>query len=136
MTEPIYFYSRSSDYGWLSNFSPHGFELDDLYWPAVKHYFQAMKFPDDPIQEKIRRVSSPKEAKKLGRTRSVPIRPDWEEVKEEVMYRAVRAKFEAHESIRRMLLDTGQRTLIENAPGVFYWGLRQGRDGQEQAGRD
>lgn len=134
MNEPIYFYSRSSEYGWLSNFSPHGFELDGLYWPTVEHYFQAMKFPGDTIQEKIRRLSSPKEAKKLGRTRMVPIRPDWEHVKEEVMHYAVKAKFIAHEDIRRMLLDTGERTLIENAPGDYYWGCGKTGTGRNRLG--
>ncbi|HKC73877.1 MAG TPA: NADAR family protein, partial [Chloroflexota bacterium] len=41
----IYFYStREKPYGCFSNFSPHGFELDGVWWPTSEHYFQAQKF--------------------------------------------------------------------------------------------
>lgn len=133
-TDTIYFYSRSSEYAWLSNFSPHGFELDGQYWPTVEHYFQAAKFPGDPIQEEVRRLSSPKEAEKQGRTRTVPIRPDWEQVKEEVMLQAVTTKFLAHADIRQKLIDTGERPLIENAPGDYYWGCGRTGTGKNRLG--
>lgn len=41
----IYFYvERAKPYGCFSNFSAHGFMLDDLYWSTSEHYFQAQKF--------------------------------------------------------------------------------------------
>ena len=40
----IYFYTTIGEYGFLSNFSRHGFGLGGKYWPTVEHYFQAMKF--------------------------------------------------------------------------------------------
>lgn len=40
----IYFYMIGEEYGCFSNFSPHCFELDGLYWPTSEHYFQAQKF--------------------------------------------------------------------------------------------
>ena len=42
---PIYFYSKSKEFGRLSNFSLHGFELDGAFWPTVEHYFQGRSFP-------------------------------------------------------------------------------------------
>ena len=78
--EVIYFYSRTTAYYELSNFSSHGFQLDGAYWPTVEHYFQAQKFPSQPAyQERIRRARSPKDAKALGRSRMIPVWPDWEE---------------------------------------------------------
>lgn len=56
----IYFYSTREEYGCFSNFSPHGFELDGLYWSTSEHYFQAQKFVGTPHVEKIRLVKTPK----------------------------------------------------------------------------
>jgi N-glycosidase YbiA len=124
----IYFYSSVGEpYGCLSNFSPHGVDLDGLWWPTVEHYFQAQKFPGTPHAEAIRLAASPKAAKLLGRSRQYPLRPDWEEVKDEVMRRAVLRKFELHEQPREVLLSTGEEELVENAPSDYYWGC--GRDG-------
>ena len=85
--DAIRFYSRTVAYHELSNFSPHGFEQDGAYWPTVEHYFQAQKFagPEHAAyRERIRRARTPKEAKMLGRSRTLPLRADWEAVKEHV----------------------------------------------------
>ncbi|MGC4042185.1 MAG: NADAR family protein [Armatimonas sp.] len=125
---PIRFYSTSAEYAFLSNFSAHGFRLDGVYWPTVEHYFQAMKFPDNPeYQEKIRTAVSPKTAKSLGRTRAVPIRADWNSVRDDIMRRAVMAKFAAHPELAEALKNTGTEPLIEASPRDYYWG--EGRTG-------
>lgn len=132
---PIYFYStQENEYSFLSNFAPYGFELDGTYWPTVEHYFQAQKFPGTPYADKIRQASSPKQAKTLGRSRDVPIRQDWESVKEDLMRKAVRRKFETHADIRQLLLETGDETLIENAPNDSYWGCGRNGKGKNRLG--
>ncbi|HEY9300276.1 MAG TPA: NADAR family protein, partial [Phormidium sp.] len=78
----IYFYSTREKYGCFSNFSPHGFELDGFYWPTSEHYFQAQKFVGTPHADQIRQVKTPKDAARMGRERSRPLRPDWEQVKD------------------------------------------------------
>jgi ribA/ribD-fused uncharacterized protein len=124
----IYFYSvREKPYGCFSNFSRHGFELDGKCWPTSEHYFQAQKFAGTPHEEDVRRAKSPKQAATWGRERSRPLRDDWEAVKDDVMRRAVRRKFETHEDIRAVLLGTGDEEIVENAPGDYYWGC--GKDG-------
>ncbi len=131
----IYFYNvREVPYGVFSNFSPQGVDLDSAWWPTVEHYFQAQKFAGTPYAEKIRQASSPKQAADLGRSRSVPLRADWEEVKDEVMFRAVRRKFEIHEELRALLLATGEEELVEKAPGDFYWGCGADGSGRNQLG--
>jgi ribA/ribD-fused uncharacterized protein len=125
---PIYFYSPLEEpYGCFSNFSPHGVDLDKLWWLTVEHYFQAQKFAGTPHAEVIRVAGSARRAKELGRSRGYPLRPDREAVKDEVMRRAVLRKFELHAGIRERLLATGDEELIENAPSDYYWGC--GRDG-------
>ncbi|MGB1288385.1 MAG: NADAR family protein [Aggregatilineales bacterium] len=123
----IYFYTTGDDYGCFSNFSRHGFGLKDKYWKTSEHYFQAMKFEGTDHEDAVREAITPKEAAKRGRDRSRPLRKDWEQVKDDIMREAVLAKFETHDDIRQILLDTGDAPLVENAPGDYYWGC--GRDG-------
>ena len=130
----IYFYSKSEDYATLSNFSPHGVEFDDLWWPTIEHYFQSQKFADESYREKIRLASHPKQAKTLGRSRALPIRADWEGVKEEIMYRACLKKFQTHREARDLLLSTGDEELIENAPTDYYWGCGRTGTGKNRMG--
>lgn len=132
---PIYFYSKTIDYFEFSNFSPHGVELSNLWWPTVEHYFQAQKFEDEDYRERIRRARTPKDAKTLGRTRSLPILCDWDTKRDEVMLEAIRKKFQTHAALRDMLLATGDEELIENAPTDYYWGCGRTGTGENKLGR-
>jgi len=127
MADPLYFFDKNHPNFDFSNFSLHGFELDGVYWPTVEHYFQAQKFPGSSQFESIRRASTPEEAKQLGQSRDHPLRPDWNQVKDQVMKRALQAKF-SDPTLRNLLLGTGERPLVENAPDDPYWGC--GPDGQ------
>lgn len=125
---PVLFYHvREQPYGCFSNFSAHGFELDGAWWPTSEHYFQAQKFAGTPYAEQIRLAHSPKEAADLGRQRSLPMRADWEKVKDEIMYKAVMSKFKTHTDIRAILLATENEEIIENTTTDYYWG--RGTDG-------
>ena len=123
----IYFYGTRSKYGCFSNFSPHGFELDGCWWPTSEHFFQAQKFAGTPHADAIREVKTPRDAAKMGRDRSRPLRKDWEQVKEDIMRRGVLRKFETHGEIREVLLSTGDEEIVENSPSDYYWGC--GKDG-------
>ncbi|BEV10811.1 hypothetical protein ATDW_13070 [Asticcacaulis sp. DW145] len=37
----IWFYGQTDAYAEFSNFSPHGFQMEGVWWPTVEHYFQA-----------------------------------------------------------------------------------------------
>ncbi len=131
----IFFYSTKGSYGCFSNFSRHGFELDGAYWLTSEHYFQAQKFSDTHCVEEVRLARTPKEAARLGRRRDWPLRPDWEEVKDEIMRRAVQHKFETHADIRAILLATGSEELIEDSPTDYYWGCGAELTGQTRLGQ-
>lgn len=134
MGNPIYFFSSNEQYFWLSNFSPHGFEEEGLYWPTVEHYFRALKFYDRDYREKIRKAKSPRQAKALGQTRKIKIRNDWEDIKEDVMLNALRKIFQSPE-LCQMLFATGKRELIENSPYDKYWGCVRDGCGKNRLGR-
>ena len=131
----IYFYStREKPYGCFSNFSPHGFELDGVWWPTSEHYFQAQKFAGTPYVDRVRLAPTPMKAAEMGRDRRLPLRPDWEQVKDDVMRQAVRRKFETHADIREILLSTGDDFIVENAPRDYYWGCGADGSGQNKLG--
>lgn len=132
---PIYFYSTRSEYGSFSNFSRHGFELDGEYWPTTEHYFQSQKFPETEHCDQIRQAKTPKNAAKMGRERSRPLRKDWEQVKDDIMRKAVLRKFENHAEIREILLATGDEEIVENAPGDYYWGCGKDGSGKNMLGQ-
>ena len=132
---PIYFYrEREKPYGVFSNFSPHGFELDGKHWPTSEHYFQAQKFAGTPHEEAVCLAPRPMDAAAMGRDRSLPLRPDWNRVKDDVMRRAVRAKFDAHPDLRSLLLSTGDEELIEETTTDTYWGCGTDRTGKNMLG--
>lgn len=119
---------RERPYGCFSNYSGHGFTLDGSWWPTAEHYFQAQKFTDSELIERVRSAPTPGDAKKIGNNRALPIRSDWDQIKDEVMRRAVEAKFAAHRKLRDLLLSTGDEQIVENAPNDPYWGC--GPDGK------
>ncbi|MGH2507807.1 MAG: NADAR family protein [Ktedonobacteraceae bacterium] len=132
----IYFYApRENPYGCFSNFSRHGVTLDDLWWPTTEHYFQAQKFAGTPFTESVRSATSPKLAAEIGRDRKLPLRTDWEAVKDTIMLKAVQCKFETHAQLRDILLSTGDEEIIENAPRDYYWGCGADGSGKNQLGQ-
>lgn len=67
----------------------------------------------------------PNVAKMIGRR--VPLRPDWEEVKYDVMYEIVKAKFIQNPDLKEKLLSTGDEYLVEgNHWGDRTWGQVNG----------
>ena len=109
------------EHRYLSNFEHSPIEYRGAHWPTVEHAYQAMKseVPDEQVQ--IRRANSPGEAKRMGRL--VILRPDWEEVKVQIMRELLWQKFSPKTHLREKLLGTGLQTLIEgNNWGDTYWG--------------
>ncbi len=131
----IRFYSKNEAFSELSNFSPHGIEMEGLWYPTIEHYFQAQKFHDAKHREKIRTAHTAKDSKTLGRSRKVPIRSDWEEVKDEIMFEACLRKFQTHKILKELLLSTGDQELIEAAPMDYYWGCGKSGTGQNKLGK-
>lgn len=133
MAQPILFYrSNEVPYGPFSNFdTKHPIRLKDKVWPSTEHYFQAQKFAGTEHEEAVRLVSKPRDAAAMGRDRSLPLRPDWESVKDDVMRDAVRAKFTQHVDMKRLLLSTGDAELVEHTTNDSYWA-----DGGDGSGKN
>lgn len=131
---PIEFSSKSPSYKELSNFHKAKFLLDGKEWPTVEHYFQAQKFPTSPeYQETIRGASEPTKAKSLGASKEIPIRNDWDTYRDEVMKKALNAKFEQNPNLKTLLLSTTGRPLVEDTSDP-YWGQGRTKKGTNRLG--
>jgi ribA/ribD-fused uncharacterized protein len=135
MPSEIRFYRVKEAYGCFSNFSPHPIIVDGVTWPTSEHYFQAQKFLDREYQNRIRAVQSPMIAARMGRSRSEPLRKDWEEAKDDIMLKAVRAKVMQHSDVRQTLLSTGDAVIIEATSNDNYWGEGADRTGKNMLGK-
>lgn len=114
--------SFSGSYEFLSNFYTSPFIWRGNKYTTVEHAFQAAKTLNPVERKVIMEAPTPGRAKKLGR--AVALRPDWEEVKEQVMYECVNAKFHSSAALAIALLATGDEELIEGTTGWHdnIWG--------------
>ena len=143
LTTAVDFYER--EFYPLSNFSSF-----TLMWPvspreilrfdtseAAYHWekFNGTTLPTDHIQAQIRLARSAHEAFKIAETNRKHRRPNWDDEKISVMRRIIRAKFDQHEYVRRKLLETGDRPLVEGSWRDDFWGIGPNRDGQNMLGK-
>lgn len=130
----VFFYEQ--DHYYLSNFSAFMVQWNGHVYPTSEHAYHVMKFPDDPLkQAAIARASSAHDVFKMAERWKQYRRPDWDEIKVEVMRHILRTKVDQHEYVRRKLLETGDRELIENSWRDDYWGWGPNRDGQNMLGK-
>jgi len=90
-------------------------------YATVEHAFQAAKATTEWQHHAVRACGTPGFAKQAGR--QVTLRPDWEEVKYDIMVKCLREKFKI-KMFKRELLSTGHRELREDSPTDFEWGAR------------
>lgn len=127
----INFYRVRDEYGEFSNFAPYPIVINGIEWKTSEHYFQAQKFAGTAHETQVRNCSSPRQAADMGRDRSLPLRSDWEQVKDDIMRVAVWAKFSQHKDLSELLLSTGDAVLVEHTKNDRYWG-----DGGDGSGKN
>lgn len=122
------------EYFFLSNFYYDKINYDGITYTSAEAAFQAQKLAD-PEARTAYAVLSPDEAKREARKEA--LRPDWEDVKLDVMRQIVYAKFTQNPHLARWLIETGEQPLIEgNTWGDTFWGvdLRTG-EGENHLGK-
>lgn len=131
MEQKILFYHVNRPYGFLSNFASYSIVIKEKIWPTSEHYFQAQKFRGTKYEEDVRGACNPKDAAQVGRQYQLPLREDWELVKDDIMREALWAKFTQHPELREKLLATGTTPLVEHTQNDSYWG-----DGGDGSGKN
>jgi len=135
--ERVCFYEQ--DFYVLSNFSAFNLETENGEFPTLEHAYHYEKFlgqvPKNGTLWEIRHARSAHDAFKIAEQHKADRRPDRDAVKVDVMRRLVRLKAEQHEYVRRKLLATGDRELVENSWRDDFWGWGPNQDGQNQLGK-
>lgn len=130
----VFFYEQ--DYYVLSNFSAFEVVFDRLVFPTSEHAYHHRKFPHSTeIQREILYARSAHDAFKIAERHREYRRWDWDEVKLGIMREILFAKVDQHEYVRRKLLATGDRELIEDSWRDDFWGWGADRKGQNVLGR-
>jgi len=108
----------------LSNFYEAPVMYQGLTYQNNEAAFQAQKTLDENERIKFTELN-PSEAKYLGR--HIKLRPDWENIKTNVMYEICLAKFTQNPDLKEKLLATNDKHLEEgNTWGDKIWGTVNG----------
>jgi ribA/ribD-fused uncharacterized protein len=125
--------SFRGNYFFLSNFYPVKIVIDCIEYPSSEHAYQAQKTLDTVEMKRIAIAPTAKDSKRLGRL--LKIRDDWDAVKIDVMRMVVMAKFSQNNDLKKNLLGTEGKELIEaNSWGDKFWGTCEG-DGKNWLGK-
>jgi ribA/ribD-fused uncharacterized protein len=117
----------------LDNFFPAPTMYEGVVYPTSEHAFQAAKSTDPTMRAEFAKMVSPGMAKRYGN--AIQLRPDWEDVKVQVMRDVLADKFARHPFIAKALLATGDAELIEgNTWDDKFWGVCDG-EGENYLGR-
>jgi hypothetical protein len=120
------------EYRWLSNFWPCAIVYEGLGYPSSEAAYQAAKL-ENPEHRVRFTTMTPSQAKRAGKT--VKYRPDWDDVRLQVMYDICSYKFRNNPELRQNLLDTDEKYIEEtNDWGDRYWGVCRG-SGQNHLGK-
>ena len=131
----INFYEETGTYGCFSNFYMTPFNYAGVDWKTSEHAFQGMKFEGTVHMNSVANLSYPGEAAQVGRDRSLPLRSDWEEVKDRIMEEVLYAKFKQNLEIRRVLLSTAGKMIVEHTVNDAYWGDAGDGSGKNMLGK-
>lgn len=129
------------DFYVLSNFSAFNLRWDGNIFPTSEHAYHWTKFPvcakadGRYIRDAILDAPSAHDAFKLAEGFKPHRRSDWDDVKVGIMRDILLAKAQQHEYVRRKLLDTGGRELVEDSWRDDFWGWGPNRDGQNMLGK-
>lgn len=131
----VFFYEQ--DFYVLSNFSAFAIHWDGWRFDTSEaaYHYEKFKTASPLIAMSIRDAASAHEAFKIAETNKAYRRPDWDDVKVEIMHDILLAKVRQHEYVERKLLATGDRTLVEDSWRDEFWGEGPYKNGKNMLGK-
>jgi len=125
----------------LSNFSAftlrwrgHRFDTSEAAYQWEKFFDEETNGRRAMVRDEIRNAGSAHEAFKIAQNNDLLKVPTWGDMRVDVMRDILRAKVEQHSYVRKKLLETGDRILIEDSWRDSFWGWGPNRDGQNMLG--
>lgn len=129
MSDYVYFWRLSEDNAVFSQWYPSKF-IDGygMRWYTAEQfmmYHKAKTFKDEKIATRILNNprSGPAYHKSLGRQIENFKMDVWRQVCENIVFRANMFKFSQNTTLKEMILDTGDKILVEASPPDSLWGI-------------
>ncbi len=136
----VFFYEQ--DFYILSNFSAFNVMWRGVRFQTAEHAYHFERFwgavpqvTASIARDFICNTTSAHEAFRYAQDNKGWQRRDWDAVKVDAMRDILRAKVDQHEYVRRKLLATGDRELIDDSWRDDFWGWGLNRDGQNMLGK-
>jgi hypothetical protein len=130
----IFFYEQ--EFYPFSNFSSFKLEWKGYDWMTSEHAYHSEKFINNPeIIEQLKQSRSAHDAMVVAYANKDKYREDWDEIKLDVMKSILIAKVEQHPYVKKKLIESGDKELIENSWRDNFWGWGQNKDGQNNLGK-
>ena len=108
----------------FSNFHEVSFEMDGVTFHSTEQWIQYQKaklFGDNDTGEKIMKTTRAIECKKLSYDIEDYNEDEWKENIEKLCYRGIKEKFVQHEWLTKLLLETGNKCIVESTSNTI-WG--------------
>lgn len=122
-SEYFYFWTENSPF---SNWYGISYKLKNYTFHCSEQgvmWEKAQLFKDDDIAKKILDCKTAKEAKKLGRQVKNFNQKIWDENKVKIYTEHCKAKFTQNSDLKKMLIDTKGKQLVEASPTDRIWGI-------------
>jgi ribA/ribD-fused uncharacterized protein len=110
----------------LSQWYPARFTVGGTTYPTAEHYMMTEKarlFGDLRMRSRILDAQTPRAAKSLGRKVQNFDEATWQRERLGIVVRGNTCKFRQNERLRRFLICTGERVLVEASPYDEIWGI-------------
>lgn len=117
--------------GFLSQWVPAPMAIDGNIYRTAEHWMMAEKarlFNDKEALVKILSTGRPSEAKAYGRQIRNYNDDEWASIRFQVVVRGNMAKFAQNMELRELLLNTGNKVLVEANAEDGIWGIGMGED--------
>lgn len=125
--------SFHGDYRFLSNFWYCTVYFEGQKYPSVEHAYVGAKIENPEDRYILKAILRPGDARKYGQT--VKLSPGFDDRKLDIMEDLIRQKFAPGSKLAQLLLETGDRLLIEgNRWGDTFWGVCRGK-GENHLGK-
>lgn len=128
--EMIIFHDTDKEYGFMSNWYLSDFVADDIRFTSVEQYLmyqKALLFKDSVRASAILNTTDPATIKNLGRSVAPFNDVIWNGHRPIILYRGLLCKFTQNNELKKQLMDTGDKTLVEGTADdkIFANGLKR-----------
>jgi hypothetical protein len=119
----VFFWQTKSPF---SNWHPSKFTFVEISYHNMEQFMmraKAVLMGDMETADKIMAITDPRAIKALGREVKNFNSNLWDKHKFDIVFNGCKAKFTQNEKLKKALMETGDKTLVEASPYDKVWGI-------------